>query len=322
MPRPLRIEYDNAYYHVMNRGRGNQCIFHGDDYFQAFLTTLDEAHQRFNLQVLCYCLMPTHYQLLVKTPEGNLGRAMRHINGQYTLRYNHLQKTHGTLFRGRYQAILVQADSYLLPLSRYIHRNPVEAGIVRVLETYPWSSYPWYLSTRPSPAWLYQQEIFQKLAVHSHERGAYRAYIELGIDEEIATFYGKGRQTPYLGGEGFRDWARHQHQSNKAAVNGNALRHCRPGLSEIATRVAQHFGVDVDTITDYQRGRTEANIPRWVFMQLAQDLGDHKLRDIAGYLHLKQTGSIPNTVAKLKARLAWDRELARKVSGLKRGGDD
>ena len=95
MPRPLRIEYENAYYHVMNRGRDRQNIFHGDEYYEAFLLSLSEAHQRFGLQVLCYCLMSNHYHLLVKTPEANLGRAMRHINGVYTQRHNRLKRTDG-----------------------------------------------------------------------------------------------------------------------------------------------------------------------------------------------------------------------------------
>jgi REP element-mobilizing transposase RayT len=73
MPRPLRIEYEDAYYHVMNRGRGRKTIFDGDAYYNAFLETLKEAHQRFKLQILCYCLMGNHYHLLAKTPEANLG---------------------------------------------------------------------------------------------------------------------------------------------------------------------------------------------------------------------------------------------------------
>jgi REP element-mobilizing transposase RayT len=127
MPRPLRIEYQDAYYHVMNRGRGRQHIFHDDDYFQAFLKTLEEAHQRFDLQILSYCLMSNHYHLLVKTPQPNLGRAMRHINGLYTQRYNRLKKTDGPLFRGRYKAILVEADSYQNP-----GQKPVVANIAFV----------------------------------------------------------------------------------------------------------------------------------------------------------------------------------------------
>ena len=80
---------------------------------------LNSAHQRFKLQILCYCLMGNHYHLLVKTPDANLGRAMRHINGLYTRRYNRLRKMDGTLFRGRYKAILVEEDSHQLQLSRY-----------------------------------------------------------------------------------------------------------------------------------------------------------------------------------------------------------
>ena len=101
MPRPLRMEYENAYYHVMNRGRGRQQIFHGEPYYQAFLTTLSEAHQRFGLEIHAYCLMGNHYHLLLCTPRGNLSRCMRHINGLYTQRYNRLKKTDGPLFRQR-----------------------------------------------------------------------------------------------------------------------------------------------------------------------------------------------------------------------------
>jgi len=96
MPRPIRIEYANAYYHVMSRGRRRQCIFPADAYYHAFLATLAEAHERFGLVIHGYCLMGNHYHLLLHTPHGNLGRAMRHINGVYTQRYNRLYKVSGT----------------------------------------------------------------------------------------------------------------------------------------------------------------------------------------------------------------------------------
>ena len=321
MPRPLRIEYENAYYHVMNRGRGRQHIFHGDDYFNAFLATLDEAHQRFGLQVLCYCLMSNHYHLLVKTPEGNLGRAMRHVNGQYTQRYNRLRKTDGPLFRGRYKAILVEQDSYQLQLSRYIHRNPVEAGIIDKLESYLWSSYPCYITSQPPPGWLYREEIYQQLSVKSRRREKYRAFVELGIDEEIATFYGKGNQAAYLGSDEFRDWAYSHRQTDDTVVSKGILKRFRPGLSEIATQISNHFGVDADTLTRDQRGRADENIPRWVFMYIAQEVGGQKLRDIADFLDLQRTGSIPTTIAKLKLRMKEDGALARRVLNIKREYD-
>ena len=105
MPRPVRIEYEGACYHVMNRGRGRQPIFRATAYFQAFLETLAEAHERFGVVIHGYCLMGNHYHLLLQTPHGNLGRVMRHMNGVYTQRYNRLKPTDGPLFRGRYKAI-------------------------------------------------------------------------------------------------------------------------------------------------------------------------------------------------------------------------
>lgn len=153
IPRPLRIEYEHANYHVMNRGSRRQCIFPSAPYYHAFLDTLAEAHERFGLVIHGYCLMENHHHLLLQTPHGNLGRAMRHINGVYTQRYNRLKRTDGPLFRGRYQAILLDKDSYLLPLSRFIHRNPVEPKPPRVnsLETYPWSSDAAYINHTKEP---------------------------------------------------------------------------------------------------------------------------------------------------------------------------
>jgi putative transposase len=168
VPKPLHIEYENAYYHVMNRGPGRQKIFHDERYFEAFITTLAEAHQRFGIQILCYCLMGNHYHLLVKTPEVNLGRAMRHINGLYTQRYNRLKNTNGSLFRGRCKAICLEEDSYQLQFSRYIHRSPVEAKLVKRLDDYSWSRYSCYVKNQKVPQWFYPKEIFEQLQAKSN----------------------------------------------------------------------------------------------------------------------------------------------------------
>lgn len=180
MSRPLRIEYEGAFYHVMNRGSGRQIIFPGSDYRQAFVQGIDEAHRRFGLEVHAYCLMGNHYHLFVRTPRANLSRAMRHVNGLYTQRYNRLKNTDGALFRGRYKAILVEASSYLLQVSRYIHRNPVETKppLVHTLKDYPWSSYPAYLDCGQKPDWLYVASVFAELG--SDRASQYRKYVESG----------------------------------------------------------------------------------------------------------------------------------------------
>lgn len=156
MSRPLRIEYEGAWYHLMNRGRNRQEIFPDDHAYQVFLDTVAEAVDRYRLEVHAYCLMPNHYYLLVCTPLGNLSRIMRHVDGLYTQRYDRKEGTDGPLLRGRYKAILVDADTYLLSVSRYIHRNPVDGSrpLVDRLEDWPWSSYPAFINAARPPTWL------------------------------------------------------------------------------------------------------------------------------------------------------------------------
>ena len=113
MPRPLRILFPNACYHVMNRGSGRQKIFKNNFHRMMFLDLLEESHKMFGLEIFAYCLMDNHYHLLVSTPDANLSRIMRHINGVYTQRYNRLLKTDGSLFRGRYRAKLIGDDSFM-----------------------------------------------------------------------------------------------------------------------------------------------------------------------------------------------------------------
>jgi putative transposase len=116
MPRPERIEYEHALYHVMNRGKGKQVIFPSDEYYQAFLQTLSEVVSRFDWVLHAYCLTGNHYHLLIETLLANLGQAMRYVNGVYTQCYNRLKQTDDPLFRGRYRAQLVDSDAYLLQL--------------------------------------------------------------------------------------------------------------------------------------------------------------------------------------------------------------
>lgn len=138
MPRPIRIEYPHAFYHIMNRGQNRQNIFRSDRCYAIFLETLSEVHKKFGAVIHAYCLMSNHYHLIMETPLGNLSKVMQHVNSVYVQKYHRLHKTDGTLFRGRYKAILVDADAYLTQLHRYVHRNPLatKKKIVDKLEDY------------------------------------------------------------------------------------------------------------------------------------------------------------------------------------------
>jgi len=142
MARPLRLELAGALYHVTSRGDGREDIYLSDDDRLAWLQTLAEVCKRFNWVCHAYCQMTNHYHLLVETPDANLSKGMRQLNGVYTQRFNRSHARVGHVFQGRFKAILVDKDNYLLELARYVVLNPLRAKMVRRLERWPWSSYP------------------------------------------------------------------------------------------------------------------------------------------------------------------------------------
>lgn len=154
MGRPLRIEYPGAYYHVTTRGNARKDVFKSQRDRERFLSYFESAVNRYGAIIHAYCLMGNHYHLLIETPCGNLSQIMQHINGAYTNYYNTKRKRSGHLFQGRYKAILIEADEYATELSRYIHLNPVRAGIVKTPEGYAWSSYRDYIGEGKALEWL------------------------------------------------------------------------------------------------------------------------------------------------------------------------
>lgn len=135
---PLRIEFSGALYHVTSRGDGQKDIYLNDLDRREYLSVLSEVCKRFNWTVHAYCLMSNHYHLLLETPDGNLSQGMRQLNGVYTQRFNRNHKRVGHVFQGRYKAIIVQKDTCLLELARYIVLNPVRAGMVHAAKDWPW----------------------------------------------------------------------------------------------------------------------------------------------------------------------------------------
>ena len=142
MSRPLRIEYAGALYHVTSRGDRREDIFLNDEDRHNFLAILQQVCERFNWLVHAYCLMDNHYHLLVETPDGNLSQGMRQLNGDYTQTHNRANDRVGHVFQGRFKAILVQKETYLLELARYIVLNPVRARMVREASNWPWRRFP------------------------------------------------------------------------------------------------------------------------------------------------------------------------------------
>jgi putative transposase len=154
MVRPLRIEFPDAVYHVTARGNARMNIYKDDADRSEFLSVLEQTLKRFNWLLHAYCLMSNHYHLMIETPEGNLSAGMRQLNGVYTQRFNRRNRRVGHVFQGRFKAIVVERDSYLLELCRYVVLNPVRARMVRGAKDYKSSSYRATAGVSPVPGYL------------------------------------------------------------------------------------------------------------------------------------------------------------------------
>ncbi len=185
MARPIRIEYEGALYHVTARGNEKRKIYFTPTDNEKFLQYLTEAKKKYGILIHCYVLMTNHYHLIIETPEANLSKAMHYINGSYTSYINIKRKRSGHLFQGRYKAILVAKDSYLVELSRYIHLNPVRAVMINKAEDYIYSSYKAYIS-RKREVFLSSDLILGMMSPQKRERKkAYRSFVEAGIGREL-----------------------------------------------------------------------------------------------------------------------------------------
>ncbi len=277
MARPLRIEFSGALYHVTSRGDRREAIFEDDDDRLIFLRTLAEVVGRFNWLCHAYCLMTNHYHLLVETPDGNLSKGMRHLNGVHTQATNRRHARAGHLFQGRFKGIIVDKDRYLLELTRYVVLNPVRAGMVRRPGNWPWSSYRAMTGKMPAPAWLATDEIlalFAKRRTTAQQR--YSEFVKQGI--KGASIWDELQQQIYLGDEKFV-----KRVQRKVGIQGDELsipraqrRAPAPTLVKIAAKhherndaiyaayatgvysyreIAEYYGLHLATVGRVIRGR-------------------------------------------------------------------
>lgn len=310
MARPLRIEYNGAWYHIMNRGLAHQPIFYNDGHRHIFIELLFEVHNRYQAEIHAYCLMDNHYHLLIRTPLGNISRIMQHLDGLYTQRFNRSVKRDGPLFRGRYKSILVEADVYLLRLSRYIHLNPVKAKLVKKAEHFKWSSYQSYFS-EDKPYWL-TTECTLNYFGNGMQKQKYKTFIEEGVDAEINQFYKKIKNIPILGTDAFtktvtEKYLKEQHKiddipEHKILIDSNHVT-----IENIISCIAKFYHICASEIYAKKRG---SRIPRIVAMYLAHTVGQHHLSQIS--LHFTDV-----TVSGVSRACKCLQELIRKNSELR-----
>ena len=189
MSRPLRLEYAGALYHVTSRGDRQEDIYESDADRRLFLSVFADVCSHYNWTCHAYCLMSNHYHLIIETPDANLSKGMRQLNGEYTRKFNRAHKRVGHVFQGRYKAIHVEKEAYLLELSRYVVLNPVRAYMVRQPIDWPWSNYRATVGRMVVPDWINTDWILASFDIKKSR--AIKAY-------ELFVKQGKGQPSPWI----------------------------------------------------------------------------------------------------------------------------
>lgn len=302
MSRPLRIDYPNAWHHVMNRARRGHELFQDNDDFFCFLDVLKDTTEMFNINISAYCLMSSHYHFLLQTPDANLSRCMRHINGVYTQKYNARHGCDGTLFRGRYKSIIIDADTYLLQLVRYIHKNPERAGLVRDLHEYPWSSHKGYLSKAKKWDWLHKDLALSLLSKDSSTRiKHYKEFMKMDDSEEIFKHFSKKNTPSVLGGDEFIEWIKEKYYHIKSDREVPESKRLAPDTARIKEAVCRFYEVKENDLHIVKRG--QENEARDVAMYLMRALNGERLVEIAEEFKLNGYSSVSNAHRRIKEKL-------------------
>jgi len=281
MARPLRIQYPGAVYHITCRGNERKNIFTNYSDRKTFLDILGQSAKIYNVKLFCYVLMDNHFHLLAETPLGNIGEFMRHFNIKYTSGFNRRHKRVGHLFQGRYKSILVDKESYLSLLSRYIHLNPIRTEVmdkkterekIEYLENYLWSSLPGYIDYKKTEEFIDYSMVLQEYGGNDiGGRKAYRKRISSDIAKPIE-IKDKIIGQSILGSDKFIEWIKETYLKGKIDRECPALRAINryKAKDEIIAVIEKETGKGIGQIKE-----EKGNI-RWIAMDLLYRIGGLK----------------------------------------------
>ena len=268
MARPLRLEFAGALYHITSRGNRREDIYLSDDDRTAYLLTLAKVCDRFNWIVHAYCLMGNHYHLLIETPDGNLSKGMRQLNGVYTQYFNRTHRRVGHLYQGRYKAIIVQKETYLLEVARYIVLNPVRAYMVDTAYDWPWSSYLATAGFISSPDWLNAEWIVAHFSTCKKTAiDRYRQFVADGKNQ--CSIWGQLRNQIYIGSDNYI-----KHIQTKIVENAD--------LSEIPLIQRRSSPQSIEYYETKCKDRNQAILA-------AYQSGGYSMKELASYFALHYT---------------------------------
>lgn len=312
MTRPLRIQYPNAWYHVMNRGRSRTKIFHAPEDYLAFIELLREASFLWKVKIAAYCLMSNHYHLLLQTPGSNLSRCMRHINGIYTQYFNRTYRSDGPLFRGRFKSIVVEQDRYLLELVRYIHRNPLRAGLVKRLEDYRWTSHKAYLSESNQWSWLHKELVLSMLDENQNrQKQAYLKFMKQEESEALKRIYDKSTLPLFLGAKDFIDDIRRKYSGKTIKKEMPQSREMAIDKIEVERAIVKYYKLEMEELLKSRRGNY--NEARNIAIYLMRKHTGAALKDIGEHFGMNNYSSVGSVITRTKQEMVKNRNLQQRV---------
>jgi REP element-mobilizing transposase RayT len=299
----------------MNRGRRAESIFSDEEDYKRFTELLKETSEMWNIRIAAYCLMPNHYHMLIQTPEANLSRSMRHLNGVYTQRYNSRHKCDGQLFRGRFKSILIDTDSYLLQAVRYIHRNPLNASLVQHIDDYKWSSHKGYLSVAQKWDWIHKNHI---LALISKNRKNllryYKKWVAVEDEGEVGQAIAGSKWPVSLGPKSFVDRIKEKYGAGKIHREIPSSREMAPDVDLIVETVCGYYGAAGSQVFKSRRGQT--NQVRDVAIYLTRILRRETLKEVGSRFQIANERTVRSAVARIRAKRLKDRCLNSELEKL------
>ena len=283
MTRPLRLDHEGAVWHITSRGNARARVFQDARYRREFLEVLGLTIESAAWRLHAFVLMGNHYHLLLETPEKTLSKGMHLLNGVFTQRFNRRWKRVGHLFQGRFKSILVERESHLLELLRYVVLNPVRAGMVDRVEDWPWSSFRATAGIVSAPPWLEVRWTLAQFPPPPGARRRYRNFVRAGIGRPSPLEDVRGQI--YLGDENFRK--KIQARIDACATSQEhpepQRRQIRPTLEAVLSATARHFSVHADELTKHKQTR-----PRLAVAWLAWTDAGLKLEEFAKALGIKR----------------------------------
>jgi putative transposase len=313
MARPLRIAFEGAFYHITARGNERRKIFLSHRDYEKFLSYLMDSLQKYGVILHVFVLMPNHYHLLIETPKPNLSSFMHCLNTAYTTYFNLKRGRSGHLFQGRYKSLVIDRDRYLLELSRYIHLNPVRAGIVERPEGYTYSSYRAYIDPRQEV--LIFRDLLWSMVARGRKDGPryYREFVQTALGEKLGNPLQKAYGGVILGGKKFikevLDRLKDQDVQKKEVAHRRFLRGISPDMDEIVELVCNQFRVSREQVQG-------ASPYKGYAVYLARKHTPFSNREIGRYFGGISYSAVTKIGTRIRDRMRKDPKLREKMSEL------